>query len=57
MTKQIFANGVSKAVPVIGGVVAGGLTLATFLPNCNRLRKSFQELPLCDPGFYDHDGV
>lgn len=55
MTKQVFANGVSKAVPVVGGVVAGGLTLATFLPNCNRLKKSFQELPLCDPGFYDHN--
>ena len=39
MSKDIFAKGVSKAVPVIGAVVSGGLTLATFKPMCERLRK------------------
>lgn len=29
MTKSLFANGVAKAIPVVGGVVSGGLTLAT----------------------------
>ena len=37
MTKQIFAEGVSKAVPIIGGVVSGGITLATMRPMGMRL--------------------
>jgi len=53
MTKQIFADGVSKVVPVIGGAVAGGLTYATFKPNCIRLKHSFWNLHLCDVDFYE----
>ena len=52
MTKQIFANGVSKVVPVIGGVVTGGLTYATFKPCANNLKESLRKLPLSDPEFY-----
>ena len=52
MTKQIFANGVSKVVPVIGGVVTGGLTYAAFKPSAKRLRKSFTSLNLCNPEYY-----
>lgn len=37
MTKSVFAKGISKVVPVIGGVVAGGITLATMLPMGQRL--------------------
>ena len=32
MTKKVFAEGVAKVVPVVGGVVSGGLTLASMLP-------------------------
>jgi len=39
MTKDVFAKGVSKAVPVVGGVVSGGLTYATFKPMAKRLQK------------------
>ena len=39
MTKQTFAKGVSKAVPVIGGAVSGGMTFATMRPMGNRLAK------------------
>lgn len=53
MTKQIFADGVSKVVPVLGGAVAGGLTYATFKPNCIRLKHSFWNLNLCDVEFYE----
>ena len=52
MTKQIFANGVSKIVPVIGGIAAGGLTYATFKPCANRLKDCFSELNLSDPDEY-----
>lgn len=53
MTKQIFANCVSKAVPFVGGVVNGGLTFASFKICCYRLKKSFQELNLSDPNYFD----
>lgn len=39
MTKEIFAKGVAKVVPVIGAVVSGGLTYATFRPMSEKLRK------------------
>jgi hypothetical protein len=39
MTKAVFARGVSKVIPVVGGVVSGGLTLATFGPMANKLKK------------------
>jgi len=52
MTKQIFANGVAKIVPVVGGVVTGGLTYATFKPSCKKLMNSFKELPISDPLHY-----
>lgn len=32
MTKDVFAKGVSKAIPLIGGVVSGGITLVTLRP-------------------------
>ncbi|MEE3440433.1 hypothetical protein, partial [Ruminococcus sp.] len=32
LTKQSFSRGVSKLVPIIGGIVSGGLTYVTFKP-------------------------
>ena len=40
MTKEIFAKGVSKAIPVIGGVVSGGITLVTLRPMGTRLANT-----------------
>lgn len=37
ITKNTFAKGVSKVIPVIGAVVSGGLTLASMLPMGNHL--------------------
>jgi len=39
MTKEVFAKGVGKIIPVVGGVVSGGLTIAMFLPMANKLKK------------------
>ena len=52
MTKQIFAESVSKVVPIIGGVVTGGLSYATFKPCAKKLKNSFKDLYLCDPQYY-----
>ena len=43
MTKEIFANSVGKAVPLVGGVVSGGLTFATFMPCSYRLKKELEK--------------
>ena len=40
MTKNVFAKGVSKIVPVVGGVVAGGMTYATMRPMGMRMVKA-----------------
>lgn len=52
MTKQIFAKGVAKIIPVVGGAASGALTYVTFKPNAISLKKQFESLPLSDPDFY-----
>lgn len=41
VTKSTVAKGVSKAIPVIGGVISGGLNFASMMPMANRLQKAF----------------
>lgn len=43
MTKEVFAKGVSKVIPIIGGVVSGGITFATLKPMGIRLVDTFDE--------------
>lgn len=43
MTKQIFAKGVSKTIPVVGGFASAGLTFATMRPMALRLVDSLDE--------------
>jgi hypothetical protein len=58
MTKQLFAGGVAKIIPVLGAVFSGGLTLGTFLPMSKRLQKHLASLELTKPGHRadDEDG-
>lgn len=46
LTKQTFAKGASKIVPVVGGFVSGGITYASFKPGAERLRRYLRALPL-----------
>lgn len=43
MTKNVFAKGMSKVVPVIGGVISGGLTYATMKPMGSRLAQTLED--------------
>lgn len=43
MTKNVFAKGVSKAVPILGGVVSGGITFATLRPMGQRLADTLDQ--------------
>ena len=49
MVKATFAGGVSKVVPLLGGAVSGGLTLATFKPMALRLKKHFSTMAHMSP--------
>lgn len=42
MTKDIFAKSVAKAVPIVGGVISGTITFATFKPMARKLQKELQ---------------
>lgn len=48
MTKQVFAGFFRKAIPVVGGVVGGGITYLSFKPCCDNLKKSLQDTALCN---------
>ena len=56
MTKETFAKGVGKIVPVVGGVISGGITFASFRPMSAKLRNYLAKLPLADPETY-REGV
>lgn len=45
VTKQSFAKTVSKVVPVVGGVVSGGLTYVTLRTQSKRLMEHLREIP------------
>lgn len=52
MVKATFAKGVSKVVPIIGGAISGGLTLATFKPMAHKLKKHLSLLAHMSPEDY-----
>lgn len=42
LTKEGFARGLGKLIPIAGGLFSGGLTLFTFRPGANRLRRQLR---------------
>lgn len=46
LTKETFAKQVGKFIPVIGGVIAGGVTFYTLKPMSKRLQRHLKQLPL-----------
>ena len=53
MTKVIFAGFFKKAIPVVGGVLGGGITFVTFKPCCNKLKASLQDTLLSNPNRHE----
>lgn len=45
VTKDSFAKTVTKAVPVAGGVISGGMTLVSLRTQSGRLKEHLRELP------------
>jgi hypothetical protein len=51
MTKEIFAGAIKKAIPVVGGVIGGGITFVSFKPCCDKLKTSLQNTMLSNPNY------
>lgn len=49
LTKSLFTGTIKKAIPVVGGVVGGGITFVTFKPCCYRLKNALQDTMLSNP--------
>lgn len=49
MTKEVFSGFFKKAIPVVGGVVGGGITYLSFKPCCERLKDSLKDTILSNP--------
>lgn len=49
MTKEVFTGFFKHAIPVVGGVIGGGLTFMTFKPCCDKLKLSLQDTFLSNP--------
>lgn len=55
MTKEIFAGFFKKSIPVVGGVIGGGITYATFKPCCERLKNTLKDTKLSNPDVKDEE--
>lgn len=53
MTKDIFAKGVAKIVPVVGAAVSGGLTYITYKPMAEKLRCYLESCEVADVDYYE----
>lgn len=49
LTKDIFAGSVKKAIPVVGGLVGGGITFFSFKPCCMKLKEALSDTLLSNP--------
>lgn len=52
MTKQIFARGVAKVIPVLGAVISGGVTFISFKPMSEKLREYLETTELASVEYY-----
>ena len=49
MTKEIFAGFFEKTIPVVGGIIGGGVTYLSFKPCCDTLKASLEDTLLSNP--------
>lgn len=60
VTKEVFSGFFKKAIPVIGGVIGGGITFLSFKPCCDKLKTSLQNTMLSNPAYEateEKDGI
>lgn len=54
---EVFAGFFKKAIPVVGGVIGGGMTFASFKPCCDRLRQVLKDTMLSNPNYRAEEEV
>lgn len=47
----MFAGFFKKTIPVVGGVLGGGITFLIFKPCCDKLKAALQKTILSDPNY------
>ena len=52
ITTKTFSTTVPKAIPIVGGILSGGITLATFLPMSKKLQNYLKTLPMSSTDYY-----
>lgn len=55
MTKQVFAGFFKKSIPVLGGIIGGGITYLSFKPCCDNLRNMLKDTMLSNPKYKDEE--
>ena len=55
LTRRGLAKGMGKAIPILGGVISGGLTYATMKPMGERLQKELSKLVNYSEAQYQRD--
>ena len=55
MTKEVFAGFFKKTIPLVGGVVGGGLSYATFKPCCTKLKTVLEDTYLSNPKYKEKE--
>lgn len=49
MTKEVFAGFFKNSIPVVGGVLGGGITYLSFKPCCEKLKETLKDTKLSNP--------
>ena len=57
MTKEVFAGFFKKSIPVVGGVIGGGITYLSFKPCCEKLKNTLRETKLSDKNIEDESDL
>ena len=55
MTKEVFSGFFKKAIPVVGGIIGGGITYMSFKPCCEKLKEALQDTFLTNPNHREID--
>ena len=53
MSRKVYAGFFRKAIPVVGGVLGGGITFFTFKPCCDRLKDALKDTYLSNPLYHE----
>ena len=53
LTKDVLGGFFKKTIPVVGGVLGGGITYLTFKPCCDKLKNSLRDTKLSNPEYIE----